>query len=94
MNIAFNFGNYPTYITATSPADAQSANVVYGFLLYGVGSILGSFLWGKIYDRSHGRLVILLLAHLVLVVVTAALLYIVPSVPISYTHSMTPLMVV
>ena len=77
LNIAFDFANFPTYVTfVSSLADEtqQTANIAIVFLVYGVGCIIGSFLWGRVYDRSHARLLPLIISHLLLVLLNNGLL--------------------
>jgi hypothetical protein len=86
VNISFDFGNFPKYIAyaclnLTDPqlaSDAESPviplHISQVFLLYGVGSILGALLWGRVYDRLMGRLTPLLVAHVLLVTLSTSLL--------------------
>lgn len=66
-----------TSIDGTVEIDADAAagqEIAAGLLFYGIGSVVGSFLWGKIYDRWNGSLRPLLYAHALLVVLTFGVL--------------------
>jgi MFS family permease len=63
-------------------------------MLYGVGSIVGSFLWGKIYDRFRGRLHVLLVSHALLVGVNFILLTRVIAAPIAYPAAVFPVLLI
>lgn len=77
FNIAYNFGNLPTFVTHFSSSLAApqvNAYVAYVFLAYGVGAMIGSLLWGKVYDLFHARLYVLLVNHFILVAVALGIL--------------------
>jgi hypothetical protein len=85
VNMAYTYGNYPTFLkyaasqTATASStiavDSRAAiNISTGFLLYGIGSMIGSYIWGKLYDLCRGRLYPLLGCHLALVLLSQSLL--------------------
>jgi hypothetical protein len=51
INIAFNFGNFPTYISVVAArGDISDDGILMGFafLLYGLGCLVGSILWGRL----------------------------------------------
>lgn len=86
INVSYNYGNIPTYIAFvterafSSTKDAETvkvlvnANVAWTFLMYGVGALIGSVVWGKLYDLYHRSLTPLLTSHVVLIVTNFAIL--------------------
>ncbi|KAI3645512.1 hypothetical protein MP228_008440 [Amoeboaphelidium protococcarum] len=75
ISLAYTYGNYPAFISQlTSSGDnagstfdtSQATNIAYGFLLYSVGSVIGSMLWGKVYDYFKQSLYPLLTCHSIL----------------------------
>lgn len=94
INISFDFGNLPKYITyacrhLTNPPLSDDSEIPirisYVFLIYGVGSIIGAILWGRVYDRLAGRLAPLIVSHALLVTLSTTLLMCTVFVPLINT---------
>jgi MFS family permease len=86
LNLSYTYGNYPTFVrfiteelqtingSPAASANAVPLNIAYAFLLYGIGSLVGSLCWGRLYDRLRTRLPIFLAVHLTLFTGTLTLL--------------------
>ncbi|KAI3662554.1 hypothetical protein MP638_000664 [Amoeboaphelidium occidentale] len=97
VNFSYTYGNYPhliQYVSNQSSSSAQestgAANIAWGFLAYGAGSMLGAFGWGKLYDFFHERLYSLLTCHVLLVIFNFTLLFSTILIPIQYPQSLFP----
>ena len=86
-NIAYNFGNFPTFVNHASAFQTQSVstrNIAIIFLFYGVGSIIGSWVWGWMYDRNKSHLTPLITSHLILCAACYVILVIPTIIDINY----------
>lgn len=97
INTSFCFGNFPTYVTlvtdrGTSNPTILAANIAFIFLGYGCGSIIGSYVWGKLYDLFRSRLYPLLVSHGLLIVVTYSIIIAVVTLPVGYPIGVFPLL--
>ena len=96
VNMAYTFGNYPNFLTystqyeldeVNTPETVDAIRIATAFLLYGFGSMVGSLLWGKVYDLFRSRLFPLLTAHFILVVTTFGVLISTVLLPQVYSAS-------
>ena len=99
MSMAYTYGNYPAFInfssslgmTNSADLDGQTAiNIAYGFLFYGIGSVIGSIAWGRLYDFFKSSLYPLVASQFVLVEINFSLLITTVAVPIAYPASVFP----
>eukprot|EP00158_Paraphelidium_tribonemae_P003527 Partr_v1_DN26197_c0_g1_i1_m10328 putative DUF895 domain membrane protein len=101
LGMAYTYGNFPTFIhyvtydggkQLDNVGHEYALNIAYAFLAYGIGSMIGSYGWGKLYDYAHGKLYPLLISHVILIVATFLLLIFTVIAPIPYPRSLFPSM--
>ena len=68
------FIRYKMQPAGSALTDEAAIMISYYYLVFGVSSIAGSYLWGKVYDIYHSRITPLLLWHAALTLATFGLL--------------------